>query len=76
MEDNMTQVNTMVGNLRNMALDMGSELENQNRQIDRINLKVSFVVISMPKPFFLVFISRRRNLTKGSCLTFDDIDEL
>lgn len=41
MEENMSQVNTMVGNLRNMALDMGSELENQNRQIDRINRKVS-----------------------------------
>lgn len=39
MEENMSQVNTMVGNLRNMALDMGSELENQNRQIDRINRK-------------------------------------
>ncbi|KAL7739566.1 hypothetical protein ACLKA6_008689 [Drosophila palustris] len=39
MEDNMGQVNTMVGNLRNMALDMGSELENQNRQVDRINRK-------------------------------------
>lgn len=40
MEDNMGQVNTMIGNLRNMAIDMGSELENQNRQVDRINLKV------------------------------------
>lgn len=40
MEDNMGQVNTMIGNLRNMAVDMGSELENQNRQIDRINRKV------------------------------------
>lgn len=38
----MGQVNTMIGNLRNMALDMGSELENQNRQIDRINRKVSY----------------------------------
>ena len=36
----MGQVNTMIGNLRNMALDMGSELENQNRQVDRINRKV------------------------------------
>lgn len=43
MEENMGQVNTMIGNLRNMAIDMGSELENQNRQIDRINLKVRFV---------------------------------
>lgn len=41
MEENMGQVNTMIGNLRNMALDMGSELENQNRQVDRINRKVN-----------------------------------
>nr|CAD7416650.1 unnamed protein product [Timema poppensis] len=40
MENNMGEVNTMIGNLRNMAIDMGSELENQNRQIDRINRKV------------------------------------
>ncbi|GLH05614.1 Synaptosomal-associated protein 25, partial [Gryllus bimaculatus] len=39
MEENMGQVNTMIGNLRNMALDMGSELQNQNSQIDRINRK-------------------------------------
>ena len=37
----MGEVNTMIGNLRNMALDMGSELENQNRQVDRINRKVT-----------------------------------
>lgn len=42
MEDNMGQVNTMIGNLRNMAVDMGSELENQNNQVDRINRKVTF----------------------------------
>lgn len=29
----------MVGNLRNMANDMGNELERQNSQMDRINLK-------------------------------------
>ncbi|XP_017781641.1 PREDICTED: synaptosomal-associated protein 25 isoform X3 [Nicrophorus vespilloides] len=39
MEENMGQVNTMIGNLRNMAIDMGSELQNQNNQIERINLK-------------------------------------
>ncbi|XP_064484041.1 synaptosomal-associated protein 25-like isoform X6 [Ornithodoros turicata] len=39
MEDNMGQVSTMIGNLRNMAIDMGSEIESQNRQIDRINQK-------------------------------------
>lgn len=36
----MQQVSTMIGNLRNMATDMGVEVENQNRQLDRINLKV------------------------------------
>ena len=36
----MGQVNTMIGNLRNMAIDMGSEIENQNRQVNRINAKV------------------------------------
>ena len=36
----MQQISTMVGNLRNMAQDMGTEVENQNRQLDRINLKV------------------------------------
>lgn len=44
MEENMGQVNTMIGNLRNMALDMGSELENQNRMVDRINVKVNVVL--------------------------------
>lgn len=45
MEENVGQVNTMIGNLRNMALDMGSELENQNRQIDRVNRKVNKILI-------------------------------
>jgi hypothetical protein len=43
MEENVGQVNTMIGNLRNMALDMGSELSNQNSQIDRINAKVNYI---------------------------------
>ena len=41
MEDNMSEVSTMIGNLRNMAIDMGSEISGQNIQIDRINAKVS-----------------------------------
>lgn len=52
MENNMGEVNTMIGNLRNMALDMGSELENQNRQVDRINRKVRIIYLSI---FFLKF---------------------
>ena len=38
----------MIGNLRNMATDMGTEVQNQNHQLDRINLKVRFF-------FFLKF---------------------
>jgi synaptosomal-associated protein 25 len=40
MEDNLQQVSTMIGNLRNMACDMGNEIENQNNQIERIKGKV------------------------------------
>ena len=35
----MGQVSTMIGNLRNMAIDMGSEIGSQNCQLDRINQK-------------------------------------
>lgn len=41
MEENMEQVSNMIGNLRNMANDMGGELENQNNQLERINLKAA-----------------------------------
>uniref|UniRef100_A0A1I8H8I6 Synaptosomal-associated protein n=1 Tax=Macrostomum lignano TaxID=282301 RepID=A0A1I8H8I6_9PLAT len=39
MDNNLQDVSTMVGNLRNMAIDMGSEIESQNRQLDRIKDK-------------------------------------
>jgi len=39
MEDNMKEVSGMIGNLRNMAIDMGNEINSQNRQIDRIQQK-------------------------------------
>lgn len=41
MDENIMQVSSMVGNLRNMAIDMGTEVSNQNRQLERINIKVS-----------------------------------
>lgn len=40
MDENIAQVSTMVGNLRNMAIDMSTEVSNQNRQLDRIHEKV------------------------------------
>lgn len=41
MEENMQQVNTMIGNLKNMAIDMGSEIESQNQQLNRVNQKAT-----------------------------------
>lgn len=41
MEENLQQVSTMIGNLRNMACDMGNEIANQNNQIERIQQKVN-----------------------------------
>lgn len=41
MEQNLQSVGNMVGNLRNMAIDMGSEIVNQNAQLDRINQKTT-----------------------------------
>ncbi|GFN96590.1 synaptosomal-associated protein, partial [Plakobranchus ocellatus] len=39
MEQNISEVSGMVTNLRNMAVDMGNEIESQNKQLDRINQK-------------------------------------
>lgn len=39
MEENLTQVGSILGNLKNMALDMGNEIEAQNQQIQRISDK-------------------------------------
>lgn len=40
MDNNLQEVSGMIGNLRNMAVDMGSEINQQNVQIDRIQIKV------------------------------------
>lgn len=36
MDENLEQVGGIIGNLRHMALDMGQEIDTQNRQLDRI----------------------------------------
>jgi synaptosomal-associated protein 25 len=41
MEDNMQEVSNMLGNLKNMAIDMGQEIGSQNAQVSRINDKAS-----------------------------------
>ncbi|XP_018518924.1 synaptosomal-associated protein 23 isoform X1 [Lates calcarifer] len=39
MEENLEAVGSIIGNLKNMALDMGNEIDQQNKQIDRITDK-------------------------------------
>ncbi|XP_030415445.1 synaptosomal-associated protein 23 [Gopherus evgoodei] len=39
MDENLTQVGSILGNLKNLALDMGNEIDSQNKRIDRINEK-------------------------------------
>jgi len=55
MEENLQQVSTMIGNLRNMACDMGNEIGNQNNQIERIKGKVRRRKIQENKLFFCSF---------------------
>ncbi|XP_008275509.1 synaptosome associated protein 23.1 isoform X3 [Stegastes partitus] len=39
MEENLDAVGSIISNLRGMALDMGNEIDSQNKQIDRITDK-------------------------------------
>nr|XP_057912001.1 synaptosomal-associated protein 23-like isoform X2 [Doryrhamphus excisus] len=39
MEDNLNAVSGIIGNLKTMAVDMGTEIDKQNKQIDRITDK-------------------------------------
>ncbi|KAM9465803.1 synaptosomal-associated protein 23-like isoform 1-T1 [Clarias gariepinus] len=39
MEENLDQVGSIIGNLKNLAVDMGNEIDKQNKVIDRINDK-------------------------------------
>lgn len=41
MEDNLETVGSIIGNLKTMAMDMGNEIDKQNKQIDNISSKVS-----------------------------------
>lgn len=43
MEDNLQAVGGIIGNLKDMALNMGTEIDKQNTHIDRINEKVRLI---------------------------------
>lgn len=45
MEENLGAVGSMLGNLKTMAVDMGSEIDKQNKQIDGITSKVCQMLI-------------------------------
>ncbi len=43
MEENMQAVGSILGNLKNMAADMGDEISRQNKQLDTLGGKVIIV---------------------------------
>jgi hypothetical protein len=53
MEENLVAVGGMLGNLRNMAIDMNNEISAQNRQLDRISTQVKIWPCN-------VFVTRHR----------------
>lgn len=47
MEENLDAVGGIIGNLKNMAIDIGNEIDKQNKTIDRITDKVSITSASV-----------------------------
>ena len=47
MDDNLGAVSNILGDLKNMAQDMGEEISKQNKQADRIKGKVTAVFHSI-----------------------------
>ncbi|XP_029900314.1 synaptosome associated protein 23.1 isoform X2 [Myripristis murdjan] len=45
MEENLDAVGSIIGNLKTMAVDMGNEIDKQNKQIDRITDKADMTKI-------------------------------
>lgn len=45
MEENLGAVGSIIGNLKTMAVDMGNEIDKQNKQIDGITAKVTEMLI-------------------------------
>jgi len=43
MDENLQAVDSILGNLKNMALDMGNEIDVQNKRIDRLTTKTEIV---------------------------------
>lgn len=64
MDENLEQVGGIIGNLRHMALDMGNEIDTQNRQIDRIMDKVGPIrTFRFLKESFIMLLSIKVHIT-------------
>lgn len=48
MDQNLVEVNGVIGNLRNMAIDMGAEISQQTKQINRITDEVGTSYVPRP----------------------------
>ena len=59
MEDNMQQVGSVLGNLKNMAADMGQEIDRQNKQLDTVGAKVQhiFSFSHVVKDYFISYFN-------------------
>ena len=62
MEENMQQVGSVLGNLKNMAADMGQEIDRQNKQLDVVGAKVRHR-LSFSDLFTSTFLYRLPTLT-------------
>lgn len=55
MEENLEVVGSIIGNLKDMAVNMGTEIDKQNVHLDRITEKVRLLtsLLNMFRPFLL-----------------------
>jgi hypothetical protein len=47
MDKNISVVTQLIGNLKNMAIDIGNEIVIQNQLIDHVNMKVGLLLFSI-----------------------------
>ena len=52
MEENMQAVGSILGNLKNMAQDMGDEIGKQNKDLERIGGKVTILILFIFSTYF------------------------
>lgn len=71
MDENLVQVSSMIGNLRNMAIDMGTEIENQNNLISRVDNKVSFKNFKYFRSFSFYLLNLKSAISSNRSYTYN-----